>query len=66
MDQEELLKRLNKYQIAHNTASWAKEQLRILNDMVSDRVADETIPPLSMRWLSNELKRIRDGIEIVG
>ena len=60
--------RLNKLQIANNTASWGKEQLRILRDMLDDRILDAELRknhPLSINWVSSEINRIIQGIEIV-
>ena len=60
--------RLNKLQIANNTASWGKEQLRILRDMIDDRILDPDFNskhPLKMDFVAKEINRIIQGIEIV-
>jgi len=51
--QQQTIYTLSKY---HNTAAWAKGQLRILGDMAEARGMD--------KWFVQELRRICDGIQV--
>jgi lipopolysaccharide biosynthesis protein len=60
--------RLNKLQIANNTSAWARGQLRILRDMIDDRILDPEFGnkhPLSMDFVAKEINRIIQGMEVV-
>jgi hypothetical protein len=49
---------LNRLYTTRNTAGWAKEQLRILSDMLEYKDRDQ-------EWILKEVKRISEGIEII-
>lgn len=49
--------RINQLYRCHNTAAWAKQQLRLLQEMAESR----KIPA----WLTEELHRIRNGIRLI-
>lgn len=51
-------KRINDLYKSHTTACWAKNQLRILADMAEDRNMQ--------KWFVEQLRKIADGILIVG
>ena len=63
----ELEERLNKLQRNNNTAAWAREQLRILRDMLDDRILDPEFGkkhPLSMDFVAKDINRIIQGMEV--
>ena len=65
---KETEERINELWKVNNTASWAKEQLRILRDMLDDRLLNPEVfakHPISMKFVSNEISRILQGIEVV-
>ncbi len=65
---ENIEAKINKLQIANNTSAWAKGQLRILRDMIDDRILDPEFNskhPLKMDFVAKEINRIIQGIEIV-
>ena len=56
MDKEEL--RQNDLYCTNTTATWARNNLRVLFDMATDHQLPQ--------WFTEEVKRILDGIETVG
>lgn len=49
-------------------AGWAKNQLRILQEMIDDRLNDKDFGdkfPLKMEWISGEIARIKDGLKVI-
>jgi len=56
--------RVNSLYKTNATATWAKNQLRILHDMVEDRNTGTFTTSLTMQWLASELERIEKGILI--
>lgn len=56
-------KRINNLYTCHNTACWAKGQLRILVEMIDDRITGKVnLPPLAPSFIVKELVRIANGI----
>jgi len=54
-------RRVNELYTVNNTAAWAKEQLRIIADMLNDRNLSE----ITKRWFVDEIRNIKDGIRIL-
>ncbi len=61
--------RINELYQVNNTAGWAKEQLRILRDILDDRLLNPEVfakHPISMSFISKEINRIIQGIKVAG
>ncbi len=61
--------RINVLYQVNNTAGWAKEQIRIIPDMLDDRLLNPEVfakYPISMNFISKEINRIIQGIKVEG
>ena len=50
----------------NTTAGWANNRLRILIEMMEDRLRkDFPLPPLDPQWIINDLRKTMDGLQTV-
>jgi hypothetical protein len=57
--------RINNLYKVNTIAGWAKNQLKILAEMLEDRVSEVIKEPLSQEWLLGEVTRVKNGLATV-
>ena len=52
------------YQMDTNVG-WAKNRLRILIEMLEERIDNDTFPPVNRQWMIDDLKKTMNGLETI-
>jgi len=49
----------------NTTCGWAKNRLRILIQMLEDRIKYDDLPPVNQQWMIDDLKKTMNGLDTV-
>jgi len=58
--------RINLMYQMNTNVGWAKNELKIIIGMLEDRLTDESLEPVDLFWLVDDLNKIMNGLETIG